>query len=620
MTGPRVATPDAEARLARKVEELSALREISRAIGAALDLDTTLALITRKTAEVMRVDSCSIYLLDASGEYLVLKATTGLAAEAVGRARLRFGEGLTGWAAQHGEAVASSNAPADPRFKYLPETHETLFQSLLALPLTAAGRVLGAVNIQTTAVHPWADDEIELLGIIADLAGGALEKARLYDSMRRQILELRTLAEVSETLTSPLYLEQIFRLLVEMAARLFDAALCTVMLTDGDELVLAAAHPAPEADAGADRRREPKRPASRVPPERGDAGRRSPRQAGASRGPVPSERVPAISPAPHRERLSATGAPAESRTGEAPRPRHALRLGAGLPGAAAASGEPAASDHVAGDPRFLPAELLGRPLTARSALSVPLRVRDRTLGVVTVYLARRHAFSAAETTMLQTLANQTALAIENAGLVVKSAMVREMHHRVKNNLQMIAMLLRLQMRDGREVSGREVLTETINRILSIAAVHEILAAEGLGTVSVREMLDRVVNTVTQTMAPPGFTLEARVGGDDVHLPTQQATSLALVVNELLQNAMEHAFPGRSRGQVVIVLMLGPEALRVEVRDDGVGLPDGFALERSSDLGLEIVRTLVQDDLKGRIWFTNAGGARAVITMPRPAAA
>lgn len=550
----------ADARLARKAEELSVLREISRAIGAALDLDTTLTLITRKTAEVMRVDSCSIYLLDDAREHLVLKATTGLAAEAVGRARLHLGEGLTGWAAEKNEAVAVSNATADPRFKYLPETRETLFQSLLAVPLTVAGRVLGAVNVQTTGIHPWGEDEVELLSIIADLAGGALEKARLYDSMRRQILDLRTLAEVSETLTSPLYLEQIFRLLVEMASRVFDASLCTLMLMDGDELVLAAAHPADGA-------------APLSPTQAGGAGR----------------------------------------------PRRTLRLGEGLPGAAAASGEPVASEDAGADPRVRPAEMLGRPSAARAALAAPLRVRDRTLGVVTVYLGRPHAFTPAELTLLQTLANQTALAIENAGLVVKSAMVREMHHRVKNNLQMIAMLLRLQMRDGREVSGREVLTETINRILSIAAVHEILAAEGLGTVSVREMLDRVVHTVTQTMAPPGFTLDARVSGDDVHLPTQQATSLALVVNELLQNAMEHAFSGRPKGQVIIVLMLGPEALRVEVRDDGVGLPDGFAIERSSDLGLEIVRTLVQDDLKGRIWFTNAGGARVVITMPRPAA-
>jgi signal transduction protein with GAF and PtsI domain len=544
-TTPQRPQPDPAAQVARKAAEISALREISRAISAALDLDTTLTLITRKTAEVMGVDSCSIYLLDASREYLVLKATTGLAAEAVGQARLRIGEGLTGWAAQAGEPVIATDAAADPRFKFLPETHETLFQSLLAVPLAVAGKVLGAINVQTTGAHAYGEDEVELLSIIADLASGALEKARLYDNMRRQIMELRTLAEVSETLTSPLYLEQILRLLVEMAARVFDAPLCTLMLLDGEELVLAASHP--------------------------DGGGRS-------------------------------------------RPRHALRLGDGIPGLAAQTGQPVMSADVTTDPRFHPHELTDRA-RVRSLLSVPLRVRDRTLGVVNCYTARRHEFTQSEINLLQTLANQTALAIENAGLVVKSAMVREMHHRVKNNLQMIAMLLRLQLRDGREVSGREVLTETINRILSIAAVHETLAAEGLQQVAIREMLERVAGTVTQTMASPHVTLDVRVEGDDPRLPSRQATSLALVVNELLQNALEHAFPGRASGRVVIVLMTGQGALRVEVRDDGIGLPAGFSPGRSGDLGLQIVHTLVRDDLKGRIWFSNAGGTRAVITIP-----
>lgn len=545
--GPPPAADHAQ-QLARKAAEISALREISRTISAALDLDNTLTLITRKTAEVMRMDSCSIYLLDAPREHLVLKASTGLAAEAVGQGRLRLGEGLTGWAAAHGEPAASADAQSDPRFKYVPGTGENRFRSLLAVPLATDGKVVGAINVQTTGTHEYGEDEIELLSIIADLASGALEKARLHDSMRRQIMELRTLAEVSETLTSPLYLEQILRLLVEMAARVFSAPLCTLMLLDNDELVLAAAHP-----------------------DNGHA-----------------------------------------------RPRHALRVGHGIPGLAAQSGQPVMSADLASDPRFKTNELADRA-NVRSLLSVPLRVRDRTLGVVNCYTSRHHKFTQSEVNLLQTLANQTALAIENAGLVVKSAMIREMHHRVKNNLQMIAMLLRLQMREGREVSGREVLTETINRILSIAAVHEILAAEGLQQVAVHEMLDRVIHTVTQTMAPPGLALDVRVEGDDLSLPSQQATSLALVVNELLANSIEHAFPGRSRGQVSVVLVRLPDALRVEVRDDGVGLPSGFAPDRSADLGLQIVNTLVQDDLKGKIVFsdTRGGGARAVITMPRP---
>src|SRR3989454_4232123 len=128
--------------LKRKTAELSALRAISRAIGSALDLDTTLHLITKTTAEVMGMDSCSIYLLDPAGEYLVLKATTALAPDAVGRARLRFGEGLPGWAAGKGKPVASRDAAGDPRFVYLPETHEYNLRSLGAVPLGPAGKVI----------------------------------------------------------------------------------------------------------------------------------------------------------------------------------------------------------------------------------------------------------------------------------------------------------------------------------------------------------------------------------------------------------------------------------------------------------------------------------------------
>ena len=146
-------------RLAQKTAQLAALREIGRAINAAWELAATLDLITQRTASVMNMDSCSIYLREEDGERLVLAATTGLAAESVGQASLRLGEGLTGWAAQTGEAVAVADAGHDPRFKYLPETKETRFQSLLAVPLVNQGRVIGAMNVQTRSYHDVPEDE-----------------------------------------------------------------------------------------------------------------------------------------------------------------------------------------------------------------------------------------------------------------------------------------------------------------------------------------------------------------------------------------------------------------------------------------------------------------------------
>ncbi len=527
--------------------EIAALRAISRAIGSALDLDSTLHLITRTTAEVMGVDSCSIYLLDPAGEYLVLKATTGLAPDAVGRARLRVGEGLTGWAVREGQPVASSDAASDPRFVYLPETREYAFRSLAAVPLVTAGRVLGAINVQTTAVWDYTPDQMELLGLIADLAAGAIEKAALYDDMRRQIMELSTLAEVSQTLTSPLYLEDVLRLIVEMAARMLNASTCALMLVDEatGELVTAAVQ---------------------------------------SAGPA---------------YLS--------------RPR--LRVGDGITGLVAREGRPIAVEDVLADPRFV-AKDVARQEGLRALLSVPLVVRDRVVGVFNCYRSHPHRFTDAEVKLLTTLANQTALAIENATLVVRSAVIREMHHRVKNNLQTIAMLLRLQLRDGREVSGREVLTETINRILSIAAVHEILSGGGFRSISLRQLLERIAANVLQAMSRPGLRLTVEVEGDDVHLTSQQATSLGLAVNELLQNAVEHAFPQREEGRIRIHIGREGPGLRVAVEDDGRGVPPDFDPRASADLGLKIVHALVTEDLGGTLEYAGGAGTRAVITLPR----
>jgi signal transduction protein with GAF and PtsI domain len=530
-----------------RAAEIAALRAISRAIGEALDLDTTLQLITRTTAEVMGMDSCSIYLLDPAGEHLVLKATTGLAAEAVGRARLRLGEGLTGWAAREASPVASSDAASDPRFVYLPETQEYAFRSLAAVPLVTAGKVIGAVNVQTTARREFTPDEMELIGVIADLAAGAIEKATLYDHMRRQIMELSTLAEVSETVTSPLYLEDVLRLIVEMAARTMEAKMCSLFLIDEDttDLVLAAVHGAGE--------------------QYGRGAR--------------------------------------------------LKVGDGIIGLAARDGKALAIADVQADPRYRE-QTMAASEGLRALLSVPLVVRERVIGVFNCYLDRPHRFSEAEVKLFTTLANQTALAIENANLVVRSAIIREMHHRVKNNLQTVAMLLRLQVGEGRAVSGREVLTETISRILSIAAVHEILSVEGFRLVNLRQLLERVAQNVTQTMTTPARHLSVEVRGEDVFLNSHQATSLALVVNELLQNAIEHAFNGRADGRIEIRFRQHDGGLMLEVQDDGAGLPPGFEPTAGNDLGLKIIHTLVTEDLGGTIAFHDGGGTTAVITLPR----
>ena len=186
--------PSLEERLERKINELRALGEIGAALASTRDLQATLDIITSVTTEAMRVASCSVYLQDPSTGRLVLKATSGLAQQAVGIASLAAGEGLTGWTVTHGKAVAAADAVADPRFKLVPEAEEMSLRSLLAVPLTVEGRTIGAMNVQTRDVHDFEDEEVELLTLVANLAAGALEKATLLDRLQRHIAELEAVA------------------------------------------------------------------------------------------------------------------------------------------------------------------------------------------------------------------------------------------------------------------------------------------------------------------------------------------------------------------------------------------------------------------------------------------
>jgi len=348
--------------LQQKTAQLAAVREISRAIAEAQDLDATLDLITRRTAEVMGVDSCSIYLYNKAEDELVLAASTGLRPSGIGRVTLSKGTGLTGWAAEHGEIVAVANAKRDPRFYRIIGSGESRFGSLMAMPLTARGKVIGAANAQTADIRQFSDEEIELFSFITDLAATALEKARL----------------------------------------------------------------------------------------------------------------------------------------------------------------------------------------------------------------------------------------------VHAAVVQEIHHRVKNNLQTIAMLLRLQVAQADALTPEDILRETINRVLSIAAVHEILAQEYHSQVSIKRLLQQIANNITTGMTMTG-QVNVAVIGDDLLLPAQLAANLALIANELIQNALEHGLVPQHSGQIRVKLKRSDMALTLTVADKGRGLPPGFELDSDQGLGLELVQTLINYFISSLVW-------------------
>jgi two-component sensor histidine kinase len=204
-------------------------------------------------------------------------------------------------------------------------------------------------------------------------------------------------------------------------------------------------------------------------------------------------------------------------------------------------------------------------------------------------------------------------------LVGKDATIREIHHRVKNNLQTVAALLRLQARRMEVPEARAALEESVRRVSSIAVVHETLSGTLDESVAFDDVADRIASMVRELS---GTAVRVRRTGSFGVLPAEVATPLAMVMTELLQNAVEHGFAGVQReGNVEIVVERdAASGLRLCVRDDGRGLPPGFRPEASDRLGLAIVCALVETELGGQLDLGPApgGGTVATVALSLPA--
>lgn len=203
-------------------------------------------------------------------------------------------------------------------------------------------------------------------------------------------------------------------------------------------------------------------------------------------------------------------------------------------------------------------------------------------------------------------------------LITKDATIREIHHRVKNNLQTVAALLRLQARRMDSAQGREALNEAVRRVGSIAIVHETLSQTLDERVEFDDIADRVLAMVAEIS--PGKVTGRRTGRFGI-LDAEVATPLSMVLTEVLQNALEHGFGPGEQGAVEVSAVRGgtgeESRLMVIIQDDGRGLPEGFDPQRAGNLGLQIVRTLVEGELGGTFDMVPAPerGTRVVLDIP-----
>ncbi len=199
-------------------------------------------------------------------------------------------------------------------------------------------------------------------------------------------------------------------------------------------------------------------------------------------------------------------------------------------------------------------------------------------------------------------------------LITKDATIREIHHRVKNNLQTVASLLRIQARRTHSDVARDALGQAMRRVAAIAVVHDTLS-EGLNQdVDFDVVFDRVLLLIAEVASSHNTTVHPKSAGSFGNLPSEYATPLALALTELVTNAVEHGLAGKADGEVEIVATRTEERLSVQVRDNGVGLAEGKV---GAGLGTQIVRTLIQGELGGTIdWHTVMGsGTEVTIDVP-----
>ncbi len=201
-------------------------------------------------------------------------------------------------------------------------------------------------------------------------------------------------------------------------------------------------------------------------------------------------------------------------------------------------------------------------------------------------------------------------------LKLKEAMLQEIQHRVRNSLQTIISLLRMQARRAESEETRSVLEESITRLLSVAAVHDFLYNPGERIVDLRALIERILDETAKGVIAPGKKIELALEGPTVYLPAHQATPCALVINELLLNALEHGYAGQAGGRVSVTLKETYENIVIEIQDDGSGLPENFDARKDGSLGLSIVRSLVEDGLAGHFELRNRDGVAAIVTFPK----
>jgi signal transduction protein with GAF and PtsI domain len=238
-----MATPGLKEQLTQKEQELRVLHEVAQDISGNLELRELLGRIIDMVMNTITADSCLIYLYDKQTDELVLTASSDQQEKVLGRIKLKLGEGVTGWAAKEKKPVAlSREAYKDRRFKSFTALADDRYEAFVSIPILARDEIIGVMNIRNLKEHRYPEHQISLLFTVNRYLGSAIHNAMIYEEVVKKAKQLDLLSEVSRTIVSDHYLQEILQLIVTMTAEVMDSKICSIMLFDEkkDELVIAA--------------------------------------------------------------------------------------------------------------------------------------------------------------------------------------------------------------------------------------------------------------------------------------------------------------------------------------------------------------------------------------------
>jgi two-component system, sensor histidine kinase PdtaS len=519
---------------------LQALQRINSISNSTMDQDQTLEVIAEKMAEELKADFCSIFYYDELQRTLTLRATNGPRPLGGMHYVLHLGEGYSGWVADKGTPLLVHDSLADANFAVEARACGQEYRGLISVPIIFFGtveRLIGVISVQAFEARDFSTEEIDFVEVVAGIIAINSENGRLYEQtdeqLRRKVHELSTIHRVTGIITSILELDRVLQIITTQAVQLSGAERSCIFELDSEKRHLhIVAHYGLE---GAD--------------------------------------VQGVQ----------------------------VLVGQCCAGRAVEAGHPTMAIDCLDDDEgcFLRQD----PMISteiHSVLCVPLEVKGNILGCICIYSSHRHQLSQEQMQLVVTFANEAAIAIDNArlyeetrrGLELKSALLRELHHRVKNNLATVASILSLQRRRTRSAEVRHILAESVNRVQGLAATHDLLSHEDVSEARVDDIARKIVGVANANLRPPDSNITFEVEPCAIVIPSRAVAILALVLNEMVSNAIKHGMAGLKEGSVAIYGREADGMVIVQVLDTGNGPPLSESFEEG--LGLSLIRNLMGD--------------------------